>query len=274
MNTTSSKSDDKDLVLSFLAVRQFLGMLGIALPVGLYLFARVLGYGMQPSISDFYHTEAGDLLVGSLWAIGIFLLAYKGRTSRPERWWVGDREASIVAGLAAIGVATFPVSRSADVAKCFNGKIAGICEAIRGVPEDVCIGNACTIEAADPVTGFFGHPDIMHYGSAFVFFGCLAYFCLVLFRMGGKRTPAGKAANSAEHTVYLACGYAILISIAALVFYFFAESLRSDLRSVNYIFWWESVAVIAFSISWLTKGRILRQPFGFQLGKMGEKSES
>ena len=270
MNTASTISSDKDLILSFLAVRQFLGLLGIALPVGLYVFARVLGYGMQPSISDFYHTEAGDLLVGTLWAIGIFLLAYKGHKTRPERYLVGDRQASIVAGLAVIGVATFPVSRSADIAKCFNGTIAGICDAIRGVPEDVCVGYACTIEAADPVTGFFGHPDFLHYGSALVFFACLAYFCLVLFRMGGQRTPAGGAANSAEHTVYLLCGYAILISIAALVFYFFTDSMRPGLRAVNYVFWWESVAVIAFSISWLTKGQILRQPFGFQLGKMPE----
>ena len=53
-------------VMSYLAVRRALGLLGIALPLALYAYARPFGYGMQPSISEFYHTQMGDVVVGSL----------------------------------------------------------------------------------------------------------------------------------------------------------------------------------------------------------------
>lgn len=65
-------------VPSHLAVRRALGLLGLALPASLCLYARPLDYGMQPSIPEFYHTRMGDFLVGCLVGIGIFLIAYKG----------------------------------------------------------------------------------------------------------------------------------------------------------------------------------------------------
>ena len=80
--------DKSDLVLSYLAVRQCLGLLGLSLPVSLYLYARVFGGAMQPSISEFYYTSMGDWLVGTLCAIGVFLFAYKGyaRARRACGW--------------------------------------------------------------------------------------------------------------------------------------------------------------------------------------------
>mgnify|MGYP006313488141 FL=1 len=56
-------------------------------------------------ISDYYHTVMGDVFVGSLCAIGMFLLTYRGH----ER---SDDIAGNLACLFAVGVAVFPTARS------------------------------------------------------------------------------------------------------------------------------------------------------------------
>lgn len=59
-------------------MQQLLGYLGLALPISMILYAMMSGTGLQPSISDFYFTPMGDVLVGTLCAIGVFLLCYRG----------------------------------------------------------------------------------------------------------------------------------------------------------------------------------------------------
>ena len=245
-----SKTADKDLILSFISVRQSLGFLGLALPTVLLLYARISGTGMHPSISEFYHTPMGDVLVGILAAIGIFLITYRGYTARPWLYFT-DREVSVAAGLAVIGVALLPVHPDNAWALCLG---------------DTGLGRCAQFETGiDPVTGSYRHPSVLHLGSAAFFFLCLAYFCLVLFPMGGKRSITGGPALSREHLTYYLCGGAILLSLAMLLRFFLADP-EDQLRMTEnaYVFIWEAVGVYAFAISWLTKGKFLRQPFGRQ----------
>ncbi len=255
MSDRKHPPEKSELVLSYLAVRQCLGLLGLSLPVSLYLYARVFGGAMQPSVSEFYYTAVGDWLVGTLCAIGVFLFAYKGYATRPPRLWLGDREIGRAAGLLAVIVALFPISADKALALCQLGSQTRRCAQI--APDG---------QVALSVSGFTNHPDALHLGAALGFFLCLAYFCFVLFPMGGKRS-GGRPALSGEHATYYICGTLILIGLAMILLYFLVDAeLHDRMKAGNWLFWWETLAIMAFSASWLAKGRFLQQPFGLRRG--------
>jgi hypothetical protein len=92
------------LVFSYLALRKAIGILGIALPFVVSLGALIVfGTGLQSSISSYYYTGMRDVFVGTLFAIGFFLLSYKGY----ER---ADDIAGDLACVFAVGVALFPTT--------------------------------------------------------------------------------------------------------------------------------------------------------------------
>ncbi len=99
-------------VISYRAIRKAIGIIGLLLPIALiegkmYYFHDP---GIQGSISSYYYTGMRDVLVGSLWAIGVFLFSYRGydapegprlrrlldrpRTSLQAAWQVSARSAS------------------------------------------------------------------------------------------------------------------------------------------------------------------------------------
>jgi putative copper export protein len=98
------------LVFSYLTLRKAIGLLGLALPFVLSLggFA-VFGQELQSSISYYYWTGMRDVFVGTLFAIGFFLLSYQGY----ER---ADNIAGNMACVFAVGVALFPTMRSDSAA--------------------------------------------------------------------------------------------------------------------------------------------------------------
>ena len=102
MNSTNST--DISLVLSYLGLRKAIGIIGISLPfvlaIGKIIFDDL---GVQPSISDYYYTIMGDVFVGSLCAMGVFLLSYRGYDKQ-------DNIAGNLACVFAIGVALFPTT--------------------------------------------------------------------------------------------------------------------------------------------------------------------
>jgi hypothetical protein len=241
------KADDTPdaRVLSYLAVRRALGFLGLLLPAALYLYARVLGYGMQPSISEFYHTHMGDFLVGCLVAIGVFLIAYKGYPRQPGESF-SDQWVSTIAGLGAIGVAFFPVV-PLDLAACPPG---GVFPIVADTPRDL----TC------PIQGFvthWTHFAWIHFASAAVFFLCLAVFCFFLFPKGDLKPDGSIDWSAPNNRVYLICGSLLVASIVFLGLYaVLPASAKATLGGFHYIFWWETVGVVAFAISWLTKGKL------------------
>jgi len=118
MPKKNSRGADVLPVISYLMLRKAIGIIGIALPVVLVLGKLLIDqicpacgeyrgsiprFGIQSSISSYYWTAVGDLLVGGLCAIGIFLLSYKGQHR-------DDDLAGDLACVLAIGVALFPTS--------------------------------------------------------------------------------------------------------------------------------------------------------------------
>lgn len=101
------KLDDKysRLTHSYLHLRKTVGWIGILLPIvlmlGLYFFFR--NEDMPSTISHFYFTSMGDVLVGALCAIALFMFYYTGFDKR-------DNILGSIAGFFALGVAWFPAT--------------------------------------------------------------------------------------------------------------------------------------------------------------------
>jgi uncharacterized membrane protein len=91
-----------ELAVSYLFLRRAIGLIGSLLPIVL-----PLGYSLStgkwlllPSVSSYYYTDMRNVLVGSLCAVGVFLICY-----RYEYW---DDVFATLAGAFAIGVAFCP----------------------------------------------------------------------------------------------------------------------------------------------------------------------
>ncbi len=96
---------------------------------------------------------------------------------------------------------------------------------------------------------------IIHYAFATAFFLTLSYFCLVLFR----KTNPEKTMTEAKKTrnkVYATCGGIMLGCIVLLLIN--AVFLRDTaIKNLDPVFWLETLAIVAFGFSWLTKGEAL-----------------
>lgn len=162
------------LVFSYLALRKAVGIIGFALPFVLAIGKILSGDpGIEPSISHYYYTNMGDVFVGSLCAIGVFLMSTRGY-SDPK--FAGkslgqDHFFGILAGIFALGVALIPTDLNEDSTTLRGG---------------------------------------VHLAFAASLFLTLAYFCIKLFtRTAGNPTQQKLKRN----IVYRVSGYTILASI-------------------------------------------------------------
>jgi hypothetical protein len=106
INMNNNTGNDASLVFSYLELRRIIGLLGILFPFILSIGALIFfSTGPQSSVSAYYHTGMRDVFVGILFAIGFFLLTYKGY----ER---ADNLGGNLCCIFAIGVALFPCTPS------------------------------------------------------------------------------------------------------------------------------------------------------------------
>jgi hypothetical protein len=97
-----STHPEENYLISYLSLRKLIGILGMTLPLILAVGGKLIfNLDIEPSISDYYHTGMRDVLVGSLWAVGAFLVIYKG-------YELVDNLLAKFAGLCAIGISLFP----------------------------------------------------------------------------------------------------------------------------------------------------------------------
>ena len=228
--TDKQKESGNELVISFLALRNLIGISGMLLPIVLTLFTPKAEQDkvMEYSISEYYYTKNGDLFVVLLSVIGVFLLTYKGY----DRFW--ERTLTLVAGFCGIGIAFFPTATS--------------------------MGNSLSIrKVRQEVPEFFGLVQ-WHFIFAALFFISLALISLIYFRKTNiydvqSFDERKKKQKAKRNLVYKICGWAMLISIALMILYFVIDP--PSLRNMPVVFALETVAVEAFGISWITKGQTL-----------------
>lgn len=217
-----------DLVHSHTRVRLALGILGLLLPLiliigGLFDQLRpddIGKTGIEPTISDFYHTTYRDVFVGSLCAIGVFLVSYRGHR-RAKGEIIGDDWLATLAGTAAFVVAFFPNGAGSDRASMMQ----------------LHFGAAAA--------------ETLHYLAAFVFFSSLAGFCLFKF---------AKTRSTWRRKIYQACGATIIaMLILTMIAVYFRKmtdgAAHAIVESNNLIFWFEAIGIWAFALSWLVKSK-------------------
>ncbi len=96
------RDKNENLIISYIALRRLIGILGILLPficvLGGFLFSHL---PMQQSISFYYHTNMRDFFVGLMVSVSMFLITYNGYEKI-------DSIVSTMSGIAGLGVAVFP----------------------------------------------------------------------------------------------------------------------------------------------------------------------
>lgn len=223
------KEEKNELVFSYLTLRNLIGFSGILLPLILAIVPKRPSdyYGFEPSISDYFYTDRGDILVVVLCILGAFLITYTGYNWK-------EQLLTFVAGICGIGVAFVPTKM-----ECLECKLSvhtgsgGVFSFIAG-------------------TGW-------HFAFATTFLFCLAIMSLVFFTRGKeddqhKQADGNLSQKGKRNIVFKICGWTIIGSLVILGLYFI---VRPDLGKFPVIFTFETLAVIAFGISWITKGQTL-----------------
>lgn len=216
--------DRDDVVRAYYRIRQMLGWLGLSLPLVLIVGGALSKGAVEPSISDYYHTLMRDAFVGVLTAIGLFLIAYPGH-ERAKGEHVSDDVITTVAGICAFGVAYFPneVRTNANLLGSITQQMLGY-----------------KLAAA------------AHYTCAIIFLSALASMCLRKF---------ARTARPVRRRIYLACGWTIVaMTVAVIVASWFKimgpEGPRHLVESTLLVLWFEAIAIWAFALAWLVKGRV------------------
>lgn len=175
-------------------------------------------------------------------AIGAAVLFDVGLLSSVSAYYYTGMRGVLVGGLCAIGV--FLLSYRFGRADDLLGDVAG----------SAAIGLALFPTAPEGGgTGWVRLVGVVHLVFAAVFFLALAVFSLFLFtRTDGDVTPRKLVRN----VVHRVCGWVIL---ACLVLAVFTDLAADDAVKAEYrpLFWLETVAVLAFGVSWLVKGEAL-----------------
>lgn len=240
MANDNASEDSNELVTSYLRVRTAVGTLAIILPIMLWVSTAFEAVDFVPSISEFFYTPMREALVGTIGAIAVFLISYKGyprdETRAVQSWtelWLTDRRVSYAAAIGALCVAIFPTRTNIEIE-------------LQPIPFAHAIMQENTA-------------GILHVVGAGLFFLALAVFCLSNFRRGGAKTRR-MILGLSEDGFYLLCGYILLACIVALGIVSYINhkgpvDLAAKLEAREVIFWIESIGLVTFAAAWLTKGK-------------------
>lgn len=247
------------------------GIIAVALP-SILLLGPMLGSGCpRYSISHFYYSPFyGGIFIGFLTFIGTFLLVYRG--TRDETY------TTTFAGLCAFGVAFLPTGGHGclrpmgDAFRAraflqFNVDDRGIASLKLSEDErgQLLLQNADHFTLLDEPLHFGLNFTDLHYLSAAGLFFVLLYFCFVVFvRQGRRHTTDGvhlTTIKKVRNTIYVLCGSVIYLSILNLGLEAYRNGGSGEIYTAwnlaRSTFWWEAVALWAFGISWLVKGRFV-----------------
>jgi hypothetical protein len=210
---------EKSLIISYLAMRRLIGILGISLPFIVVLGEFAQGEaGLRGSISGYYYSNMRDCFVGILSGVAFFLMSYRGYES------IDDFVAN-VSGISALGMIFFPTAMHSG---------QGVRVGIFGIDDNIS--------------------EIIHLTFGALFFFALSFNSLFLFT---RRHPGvmGKE-KKRRNMIYRSCGLVMSLAIVCIAVY--TMFLRgTSVAKMNPVLILESVACLAFGISWLVKGNTL-----------------
>jgi hypothetical protein len=213
------QSAQTPIVMSYLTQRLLIGVLAVLLPVAVVIVNWLMGYGVEPSISGYYYTPMRNIFIGTLCAIGVFLITYDG-------YDLPDRLITDLAGLCTICLSFFPT---------VPGSGATARQVIIG---DIHLGFAGGAFIALAVMSFrFAKREPTPAG--------LPLWQRIKFAFGFTE-PGDSATPAWELRTYRLAGLVLLIGIVAAVL----------LSSINYsLLVIEWVMLSSFGVAWFVKGR-------------------
>ena len=211
---------------SYMELRQLIGWIGFVMP----FFVRVVDWiaeqtPARASISAYYYTGMRDVFVSTLVLVGVLLTSYRG--VRKSDHWV-----AIACGVAAIGIALFPMDPT---------WAPQILERHPKIATEECYVNHGLL--------------CYHFYFVATFFALSFYLVFFRFKANTPKHPAlPTRQKERRNEVYKYCGIAMLGAMAWIGYLF----LTGDKEP---IYWPEAIAVLAFAAAWLVKGQgLLRDP--------------
>ena len=221
IKTDKSKEENNELVFSYLTLRNLIGFSGILLPLVLAIAPKRPSdnYGIEPSISDYFYTDRGDIFVAVLCILGAFLITYKGYNWK-------EQALTFLAGICSIGVALVPTKMN-----CLECKLS------------IHTGNGGVFS--------FIAGTAWHFAFAAIFLSCLAIMSLVFFTKGreeadDQQATGNHAQKGKRNIVYKVSGWIMIGSLLILGLYFL---IKPDLGQFPIVFAFEALAVVAFGFS-------------------------
>jgi hypothetical protein len=205
---------------SYRTLRRLLGQLGLLLPFILLVGNELV---IKRSISHYYYSQVGIIFTGILTAFGLFLFTYRGHDKDPEKKeWFSDNLLTNIAGVLAVVTALVPTALGQECNACYT--------------ETLC-HNSC----------WWGTIHLVSAAGFLVIMGGIAIFKFTL----GPNTGA----NLWRHPVYRIAGYTVWLSLAAIACYMYLDS-NNNAPFANGVFYGETIALVAFGIAWLIKGKV------------------
>jgi hypothetical protein len=209
-------------IFTYRRIRRAIGYLGISLPILLVGLSLISFFQtpVQPSISHYYYTNFREIFTGTLCAVGLFLIRYKGHGN--PSIWKNDNLLTNIAGIMAIGVALIPTNPDDFKAKIYT-----------------------LIPSTEKWLGY------LHYGFAAIFFLILALLAINVFTIGQENEAHTPKSMLNENNIYRVCGYSILLFVVLV-------PVSGQLKWFPYsTLVFEALSLFAFGIAWLIKGRAL-----------------
>lgn len=223
---TNLKQTKDDYIISYILLRQLIGILGILLPFALIIGNHLLGneYWLQESISHYFYSYMHIAFIAVLCILGIVLISY-----REKEYKLANR-VSTLAGYFAFGVATFPTS--------FEGFMGSFY-----------------------LKPTFWQPWFrwIHFGSAFLLFACFVIFCFVIFQKSDANIQPYlfDKKKRTRNSIYTYCGWGIVLSVVMIATGFLYEIyVEKNIYTTYSTFVFETTALLCFGSSWLLKGSV------------------
>lgn len=214
--------NEDNTAYTYRRLRRAIGFLGISLPIVLLILSAVPFFDtkMQPSISHYYYTNLREIFTGTLCAVGLFLIRYKGYGNASI--FKNDNLLTNLAGLMAFGVALVPTNPE---------------EGMKKLPSFIPLS-----------AEWLGW---LHYGFAAVLFLTFSILAINVFTLGQKKETNIEKSIFNENYIYKVCGYSILFFIVLIPVCAKFELFKNS----TLVF--EALSLFAFGIAWLIKGRVL-----------------
>lgn len=226
---------------TYFRMRRSIGYIGLALPILLIAGSWIFGHQILPSISEFYYTSLRNVFVGAIVSLALFLFCYSGGPLlRDSVWFSKDNQLNkklflnedlltTIAGVCALGIAVFPT-------EIVNISMENMHE-------------WTFYDFHSPGVQCPKHINIIHLFCAGSFFLIMAHLIRFVF-------VAQETADMEDHErrirIYI---WSARTMMAALILSVLVVLFRDSKTTVPIIFILESIALVAMSTAWLTKGR-------------------